>query len=118
MPVKIFELAKEFEAMKPLEIAEFLKNNGFENVKSHMSSLADDEVDKARELLTKKDQPEDDPKKKTKKKTTKKKVAKKKVTKKKVTKKAAAGLEQETSEGDEPKKTTIRKKNVIRRKSR
>lgn len=118
MPVKIFELAKEFEGMKPLEIAEFLKENGFDNVKSHMSSLADDEVDKARELLTKKDQPEEDPKKKTKKKTTKKKAAKKKVTTKKVTKKAAAGAE-EAAEEEKPKKkvATRRKKTVIRRKA-
>jgi translation initiation factor IF-2 len=118
MPVKIFELAKEFEGMKPLEIAEFLKQNGFDNVKSHMSSLADDEVDKARELLTKKDQPEEDPKKKTKKKTAKKKAAKKKVTKKKVTKKAAAVAE-EAAEEDKPNKkaTTRRKKTVIRRKA-
>jgi len=116
--MKIFELAKEFEGMKPLEIAEFLKNNGFDNVKSHMSSLADDEVGKARELLAKKDEPAEDAK-TTKKKTKKKKAAKKKTAKKKVTKKATAKAGVAEAEEDKPKKktTTRRKKTVIRRKA-
>ncbi|MCO4793443.1 MAG: translation initiation factor IF-2 [Bacteriovoracaceae bacterium] len=119
--MKIFELAKEFEEMKPLEIAEFLKNNGFDSVKSHMSSLADEDVEKARTLLAKKDEPEESAK-TTKKKAKKKKAAKKKVAKKKVTKKAdtksASGDDASAEETDKPKKTTTRrKKTVIRRKS-
>lgn len=122
MPMKIFELAKEFEGMKPLEIAEYLKDNGFDHVKSHMSALADDEVEKARDLLAKKDQPAGDAA--AAKKATKKKVAKKKVAKKKVVKKVAAGeetatVEAATADGDTPKRATKtrRKKTVIRRKA-
>jgi translation initiation factor IF-2 len=122
MAKKVFELAKELD-INSLELVEKLKGMGI-LVRNHMSSLSDEDLCKF-ETLSK---PAED-KKTTKKKTTKKKAAKKKATKK-TTKKAssaektkavkkvsASSTSEEVSEGD-PKKPTVRKKAVIRKKAK
>ena len=100
MAKKIFELAKELE-MKPLDLVEYLKGKGF-NVRNHMASLADEEVE---EILALRKSEEEE---KAQTSGAKKKVAKKAVKKKtaKTTKKAEDG-----------KKKAVRRKTVIRKKS-
>ena len=119
MPKKIFELAKELE-LGALDLVEKLKAEGF-NVRNHMNSLSDEEVEKAMALLKK---PEE--KKTTKKKTAVRKKAKKKTAAKKkttaskkvvTTKEAAKKDEGEEVPKDKKKKVTKRKKTLIRRKS-
>ena len=75
--MKIFELAKELD-MGAIDLVEKLKTEGM-SVRNHMSSLSDEELEKAREIFTPK----------VAKKAAKKKT-KKKVVRKKVVKKAAA----------------------------
>ena len=66
MPKKIFELAKELD-IGALDLVEKLKGEGF-NVRNHMNSLTDEEVDKVIVLLS----PSDDAGPKTVKKKVKK----------------------------------------------
>ena len=110
MPKKVFELAKEI-GVGAIDLVEQLKGMGL-NVRNHMVSLSDEEIEKAMAMLAPKDE------KPTKKKVTKKKVAKKKVTKKKVVKKTSEGDEPvgEVSSEEEPKKVVVKKKTVTRRK--
>lgn len=120
MPKKVYELAKELD-VGAIDLVEKLKSEGFE-VRNHMVSLTDDEVEKAL-LLYKPAEPEA---KATKKKVTKKKAAKKKVTKKKVVKKVAktSGEVQDTDEDAEVEakteekttKTVVIKKKVTKKK--
>ena len=118
MPVKIFELAKELD-LGALDLVEKLKAEGF-NVRNHMNSLTDEEVEKAKALLA----PVEEPK-KTKKKTTVRKKAKKKVAKKKAsaskkvvtTKEAAKKGDGEEAPKDKKKKVAKQKKTLIRRKA-
>lgn len=93
MPKKIFELAKELD-MGALDLVEKLKAEGF-NVRNHMNSLSDEEVEKVMSLLS--NQEEEKQAKKT--------VTKKKA-KKKVTKKASKTTKKKTTK----KKTVLRKK--------
>ena len=111
--MKIFEFANEL-GVKPLELVETLKSMGF-NVKNHMTSLSDDEVQGARLKLKEAEEAKAPV---SKKKTVKKKVAKKKVAKK-VTKKAVkkASSESEASEEEAPKKKVVKRKTVVRKKS-
>ena len=117
--MKIFELAKELD-MGAIDLVEMLKEKGF-NVRNHMASLSDDEVDKVRADLKAAAAPEPA---KTKKKVTRKKAAKKKVTKKKVVRKSKTDSPAEeapaveaASEDEASKKTVTRKKKVIRKKA-
>ncbi len=118
MPKKIFEIANEI-GKGALDLVEELKSHGF-NVRNHMSSLTDEELTKAMELIQPAQTKESAAKKKV---TKKKKVAKKKVAKKKVVKKAAATQEQsEVVESKEEapakkKKVVTRRKSVVRRKT-
>ena len=100
MPKKIFEIAKELD-MGAIDLVEKLKDEGF-NVRNHMASLDDADVEK---VMAKFGAPvEEKSAPKTKKKTTKKKKVVKKsatTTKKKTTKKKAVVTK---------KKTVIRKK--------
>ncbi len=99
MPKKIFELAKELD-MNSLDLVEKLKNEGF-NVRNHMNSLTEEEVEKFMASFAKQTEVTG----------TKKKVTKKKTAKKKVVKKA-------TKAGDSKKVTTTKKKpTVLRRKA-
>ena len=85
MPKKVYELAKELD-MGAIDLVEKLKSLGL-NVRNHMVTLQDDEVEKAmNEFAAKTPEPAS-------KKITKKKVAKKKTTKKKVVKKKDASAE-------------------------
>ncbi|MCF8059836.1 MAG: translation initiation factor IF-2 [Bacteriovoracaceae bacterium] len=97
MPKKIFELAKELD-MGALDLVEKLKDQGF-NVRNHMNSLTDEEVEKAMASFAEMSAVSD-----PKKKATKKKVVKKKVVKK------------STKAGDSKKKTATIKKTVLRKK--
>ena len=120
MPKKIFELAKELE-MGAIDLVEELKANGF-NVRNHMNSLSDDEVDKAVEIIKAKNAPADDAagkKKKAKKKTAKKKTAtKKKTVKKKVSKASSASSDSDVEEeAKTSKKKAVKRKTVVRKKS-
>lgn len=120
MPVKIFELAKEFD-VGAIDLVEQLRSKGYA-IRNHMSSLTDEEAAEVRKSLT----PEKPEKKATKKKT-KKKVAKKttkKVTKK-VTKKASTDAKAEDGEkavevaaadGEKTTKKTVKKKRTVIRK--
>lgn len=124
MPKKIFELAKELD-MGALDLVEKLKADGY-NVRNHMNSLTDEEVEKVMASFSESESDAGAKKKvtKTKKKTAKKK-AKKKVTKKKtVIRKKGDESEGETleaaaaEEGEKPKvvkKTT--KKKVVKKKA-
>ncbi|MBT7766487.1 MAG: GTP-binding protein, partial [Bdellovibrionales bacterium] len=125
MPKKIFELAQEL-GLKPLELVEELKANGF-IVRNHMSVLEDADVERALELRAKKQEEEAAAKGTKKKAKAKKRVAKKskaadskptKKTAKKSTKKASKeetdALAAKSGE-DAPK--TVKKKLIIRRKS-
>jgi translation initiation factor IF-2 len=82
MPKKVYELAKELD-VGAIDLVEKLKSEGFD-VRNHMVSLSDADVEKAMLLY----KPAEE-KKVTKKKVTKKKAAKKKVAKKKIVKKVA-----------------------------
>lgn len=124
MPKKIFELAKELE-MGAIDLVETLKSKGF-SVRNHMTSLTDEEVEKAMQEL--KPAPEASSKKTKKKKTAKKKTAKKKVTKKKVAAKSgedkaesskieAKSADDDAAEKKTSKVVTKKKKAVIRRKA-
>ncbi|MBT7670236.1 MAG: hypothetical protein HN623_11680, partial [Bdellovibrionales bacterium] len=75
MPKKIFELAQEL-GLKPLELVEELKANGF-IVRNHMSVLEDADVERALELRAKKQEEEAAAKGTKKKAKAKKRVAKK-----------------------------------------
>lgn len=120
MPKKVYELAKELD-VGAIDLVEKLKSEGFE-VRNHMVSLTDDQVEKAM-LLYRPSEPET---KATKKKVTKKKAAKKKVTKKKVVKKVAktSGEAQDAEEDskveakadDKTTKTVVIKKKVAKKK--
>jgi len=106
--IKVYELAKELE-IDSISLIDKLKNIDIK-VKSHMSSLSVEEIEKARSALTAKTA-----KKRTSTKT-KKKVAtktKKVVTKKKVTKKETA-VNKEEEKSASP---TNQKKMIIRRRS-
>lgn len=92
MPMKIFELAKEYE-IGALDLVEKLKSEGF-SVRNHMTALTDEEVAKVRELLAPSDQT-------AKKKTKAKKTTKKKTTKKKVVKKTAKKTVVKKAKSDE-----------------
>ena len=96
MPKKVYELANEI-GVGAIDLVEKLKSMGM-NVRNHMVSLSDEEVQKALEVYAPAKE-----EKATKKKTTKKKVAKKKVTKKKVVKKVAkkAGKEEDEKTSEE-----------------
>ncbi len=136
MPKKVYELANEI-GVGAIDLVEKLKSMGM-NVRNHMVSLSDEEVQKALEVYAPAKE-----EKATKKKTTKKKVAKKKVTKKKVVKKVAKKASKEGDEkaseeapeevapveakaeaeksseeesADRPKKTVVRKKKAATRK--
>jgi len=100
MPKKIFELAKELD-MGALDLVEKLKDQGY-NVRNHMNSLTDDEVEKVMASFAAEAAEQAPAKKKTKKKVVKKKVAKKT---------SKAGTAKTTK-----KKTTTVKKTVIRKK--
>ncbi|MAE58838.1 MAG: translation initiation factor IF-2 [Halobacteriovorax sp.] len=116
MPKKIFEIANEL-GKGALDLVEELKSHGF-NVRNHMSSLTDEELEKAMGLVAPKTSDDGAAKKAKKKVTRKKKVTKKKVTKKKVVKKAAASTEDKAEEApSEEKKTVTRRKSVVRRKT-
>jgi translation initiation factor IF-2 len=114
MPKKVFELAKEI-GVGAIDLVEQLKGLGL-NVRNHMVSLSDEEVEKAMAALV--------PKEVTKKKVTKKKVAKKKAAKKVVKKVTAANAEEPTDtkadteevvvKADKPK--TVTRKKVIKKK--
>ena len=120
MPKKVFELAKELD-LGAIELVEKLKAEGF-NVRNHMASIDDADLEKVM-LLFKSVEKETT----TKKKASKKKVAKKKTTKKKVVSKISISLSgkkevnkdlkatEETTDAA-PKKTTIRRKTVVRKK--
>lgn len=106
MPKKIFELAKELD-MGALDLVEKLKGDGF-NVRNHMTSLSDEDVEKILAGFKTAEEPA----------AKKKKVTKKK-TKKKVTKKAAASTDDTSSKKKTAKKkkaTVSKKKTVIRKK--
>ena len=113
MPKKIFELAKDFD-MKPLDLVDKLKAEGF-NVRNHMSSLTDEEIEKVETLLK---PVEAEP---AKKKVTKKKAVRKKAAKKTATKKAASSEEKSADDEEKTTKKTakkaVRRKTVVRRKS-
>ncbi|MGB0454857.1 MAG: translation initiation factor IF-2 N-terminal domain-containing protein, partial [Bacteriovoracaceae bacterium] len=122
MPKKIFELAKELD-LKPLDLVEKLKAEGF-SVRNHMTSLADEEVAKALELL--KPAEEEKPKKKTKKKVVKKKVVKKKVIKKTAASEETASSDsspaepesaEEVQAADDSKVKTVVRRKVTRKKA-
>jgi translation initiation factor IF-2 len=124
MPKKVYELAKELD-VGAIDLVEKLKSEGFE-VRNHMVSLSDAEVEKAMLLY----KPAEDDKKTTKKKVTKKKKAAKKktTTKKKVVKKVAKtsgeakddeGLEAKSDDAKEDKATktvVIKKKKKVTKK--
>ena len=50
MPIKVFELAKEFE-LNALDTSEKLKAAGFHSVRNHMTALSDEEAVLARKIL-------------------------------------------------------------------
>ena len=114
MPKKVFELAKEI-GVGAVDLVEQLKSHGFD-VKNHMVSLSDEDVEKAMAALAPKE------KKKAKKKVVKKKAAKK-VAKKVVVKKATGTDTKEaiTPEAEsakiETKPKTVKKKIVTRKKA-
>ena len=100
MPKKVYELANEI-GVGAIDLVEKLKSLGL-NVRNHMVTLSDDEIQKALEVY----EPAKEEK-AAKKKTTKKKAAKKKVTKKKVVKKVvkkSAAKPVEEPEEQEPEK--------------
>jgi len=113
MPKKVFELAKEI-GVGAIDLVEQLKGLGL-NVRNHMVSLSDEEIEKAIAGLA----PKEDV---TKKKVTKKKVAKKKAAKKVVKKVTAADVEgpvvtevdEVVVKSDKPK--TVTRKKVIKKK--
>jgi len=100
MPKKIFELANELD-IKALDLVEKLKDQGF-NVRNHMTSLNDDEVEKVMANLKAAEEASGATKKKVVKKKAKKKVAKKA--------KAAAGDSKKKKAKVTKKKTVLRKK--------
>lgn len=100
MPKKIFELANELD-IKALDLVEKLKDQGF-NVRNHMTSLTDDEVEKVMANLKAAEEASGATKKKVVKKKAKKKVAKKA--------KAAAGDSKKKKAKVTKKKTVLRKK--------
>lgn len=120
MPKKVYELANEL-GVGAIDLVEKLKSEGYE-VRNHMVSLSDDEVEKAILLY----KPAADETKAAKKKVTKKKAAKKKVTKKKVVKKVAKTSGEVQDSGDEEAveaksdekstKTVVIKKKVAKKK--
>lgn len=112
MPKKVFELAKDLD-VGAIELVEKLKGLGF-NVRNHMVSLSDDEVQKAMEAMAPKTEAAP-----AKKKVTKKKVAKKKVTKKKVVKKVTAKVKEaaELTDGPEAKEASSTKTVVVKKKT-
>jgi translation initiation factor IF-2 len=112
MPKKIFELAKELD-MGPLDLVEELKSKGY-NVRNHMTSLEDSEVDEIVALYKKKEEPA--PAAKKVKKVRKKSTVKKKATTKKAEVKAAEDSE-EAPKKKAAKKSVVRKKTVVRRKA-
>ncbi len=122
MPKKVFELAKELD-IGAIDLVEKLKDLGF-NVRNHMVSLTDDEVDKAMTAMAPKADAAPTKKKVTKKKVAKKKVSKK-VTKKKVVKKVTAKAatdveakpEEVATEATEEAKPVVKKKTVTRKKA-
>jgi len=105
MPKKIFEIAKELD-MGAIDLVEKLKMEGF-NVRNHMASLDDSEVEQVMAKFGASAEGGD--KKKTTKKTTKK---------KKVVKKAAASSTETTTKKKSSKKkaAVTKKKTVIRKK--
>lgn len=116
MPKKVYELANEI-GVGAIDLVEKLKDMGM-NVRNHMVSLTDEEIEKAMSVLAPK---ESEP---AKKKVVKKKTAKK-VTKKKVVKKvtaAQATTDEESSEeasGEKEESTpkvVLKKKTVTRKK--
>ena len=117
MPKKIFELAKELD-IGALDLVEKLKGEGF-NVRNHMNSLTDEEVDKVIVLLS----PSDDAgpktvKKKVKKKTVKKSAKKKTVKKKTVLRKKGDETDEAVvQETQKPKEevSAVPKKKVIKK---
>lgn len=120
MPKKVYELANEL-GVGAIDLVEKLKSEGYD-VRNHMVSLSDADVEKA--MLLYKPEPADS---KTTKKTTKKKAAKKKVTKKKVVKKVAKTSGEAQDGGDEQDgvqakaeekttKTVVIKKKVTKKK--
>lgn len=116
MPKKVYELAKEI-GIGAIDLVEQLKSMGL-NVRNHMVTLQDDEVEKALAGL----KPADDKTAKTaKKKVTKKKVAKKKVVKKVVKKATSASSESDVPAEEEavkvaaPTTKVVRKKKVIKK---
>ena len=108
MPKKVFELAKEI-GVGAIDLVEQLKSHGFD-VKNHMVSLSDEDVEKAMSAIAPKNE------KPAKKKVTKKKVEKKKVTKKKVVKKGDNKEEPETLDTAGEEKPVVKKKTVTRKK--
>ena len=102
--MKIFELAKEHD-MSSLDLVELLKGNGFA-VRNHMSKLSDEELEKAKALLS---APADEGT-KEKAKTTKKKTVRKKASKASATE---AGKDKKVVK----KKVVKKKSTVIRRKA-
>ena len=119
--IKVFELAPEF-GLRPLELVNKLKEIGIV-VKSHMSELTDDEVEKIKAHLSKKDEPKKAAEKKTttvkkkaaaapaEKKTTAKPFAKATVA---VKKKAAALKKEVVIEEKQPEKAA--KTTIVRKK--
>lgn len=115
MPKKIFELAKDLD-IKPLDLVDKLKAEGF-NVRNHMSSLTDEEIEKVQALYK---SVEAEP---VKKKVTKKKAVRKKTVKKATesksddeAKEAAGGDDAEATEKKAAGKS-VRRKTVVRRKT-
>lgn len=131
MPKKVFELAKEFD-LRPLDLVEILNSRGL-SVKSHMTSLSDEDVEKAISFLRPTDEGDKKKKKATKKKTVKKKVVKKKVVKKPASetpaneeklnspeeiKSQVANEEEVNDTEDRPKTVRVKKSNVAARKKK
>lgn len=134
MPKKVFELANEL-GIGAIDLVDKLKDMGM-NVRNHMVTLQDDDVEKAMGAFS----PASAPEKKAKKKVTKKKVTKKKVVKKVIKKSAepvapkeeepkvevkaeVVGKEaseaevkpEETEESKVKKTTVVRKKKVVKK---
>ncbi len=114
MPKKVFEVANEI-GMRPLDLVEKLKEQGFD-IRNHMSTLSDDDLAKVMaDLAPAEDDSEDKSAKAKKKVVKKKKVVNKKVTTVKPQDQLDAASDDDGDDAGSGKKVIRRKASVIRK---
>lgn len=116
MPKKIFELAKEIN-IGPLDLVERLKKEGL-NVRNHMSSLSDEDVEKVLLMFKEEDKKSSKTEGTKKKATTRKKRATKKASKKILTVKDGKEVKKtKKTKAKTEGRSSVKRKTVIRRKT-